>query len=939
MAKAKEAGLKGEALSVQLGLLTGPSLRDKNQVVVVPEGVLKKEELKPADRSAEITALGTAADALTEALPSTGLDEIGRHALQEVIHKLDQTDGGQALDEIAPSFARRVVHHGYMRQWYHTPEGERLVSAAEKAIDAVDADETTSSFSGTGTKSKELRDAFGTRAWVFSTPKKVSYAYIERKPEYIGGGMPALLVAVDLPAGADPVTDAPKATAARIYDVNSNLLASWSKEKGFVCDLSHWREVVAPGGNNLAKECIPPHILIMSLDGDVYGLAAEKGLVHPVADQSKAAADTFLDEAAKLLPDNAHLDLVGEYLWAYVYPSPDAKHPTLMGNKQMKSNVQQTVYQSCGNVAGGMMHGDCADIAEVYQVLTTRQGLNPIIIGLPEHAACCWSVKESDLWHVSLLQTGPPLEFFDKVLPDALGKCYRSFDPSMPFDSNELPLLLRFSGESSRSEWVLSWRIFSEPKYCHTMIEVERDWQYETYQTGIATMQAMIKGGDDDNANYRELCGLYDFTGQYDLSAEYCRKARDRTDSPMSKLTLSIQLAQHLLEGGKRDEAQATIEDVLTKQLPPLREKLGASELNIANNIVSVCLNLEGGPSLRAFALKTMQQELTPKLSQYIDRLGQYLASPQFNKDMWDSSPELRSLRGICSGYVGLDIELLKQMGKEADTGASAQQVKASIESYLQHVSFYDVEEESSAIGRYELNGRWYELAMGQAAFDKLLDAASVPTSTKVDHTKRSSGPDQITRDLPWINASVPYWFSRTVELFRKDVAKLDPEAVARCTKHLAAADQATIALGLQNPGYKMLAILGEVIAALAAHDGPGLAKVLKKIAEDNDKALRDDAAQWLGDSARFMDLAWYKQVLAAWRDEVDYKPKYFWIAWRAAICKAPEQALDGGEDGRRALQGLPGIRAGIRLHEVDARSGQARGWALSRRLAEEAPR
>jgi hypothetical protein len=129
-------------------------------------------------------------------------------------------------------------------------------------------------------------------------------------------------------------------------------------------------------------------------------------------------------------------------------------------------------------------------------------------------------------------------------------------------------------------------------------------------------------------------------------------------------------------------------------------------------------------------------------------------------------------------------------------------------------------------------------------------------------------------------------------KLFRRNNEHLDPKQVARLAERLAEARAATVALGLSTPQFEVLADLGAEIAALVAKDDKGLREVLKRVAEKNDKTLRDDAAQWLGDTARFLDLDWYAHVLDAWRDEVDYKPKYFWIAWRAALNKAPTQAL-----------------------------------------------
>ena len=59
-----------------------------------------------------------------------------------------------------------------------------------------------------------------------------------------------------------------------------------------------------------------------------------------------------------------------------------------------------------------------------------------------------------------------------------------------------------------------------------------------------------------------------------------------------------------------------------------------------------------------------------------------------------------------------------------------------------------------------------------------------------------------------------------------------------------------------------------------------------------NDRRLRDTVAQWMGDIARFLPLEWYERTIEIWAEEVDYKPKYYWIAWRAALSDAPRHAL-----------------------------------------------
>ena len=147
-------------------------------------------------------------------------------------------------------------------------------------------------------------------------------------------------------------------------------------------------------------------------------------------------------------------------------------------------------------------------------------------------------------------------------------------------------------------------------------------------------------------------------------------------------------------------------------------------------------------------------------------------------------------------------------------------------------------------------------------------------------------------RDLPWIRASVPYWYSRMIKLFRHDRATIDPLQVARLAIRLEEARRATAKLGLSDAWTETKAQIGAEIAALVAHDEPALRRVFHRVAEDPSKELRDDAAEWLGNTAKFLPLEWYAQALKAWVDEVDYKPKYFWIAWRAALNDAPKQAL-----------------------------------------------
>ena len=882
--RAKSAGLTASTFVFQESHLVGPCLHSP-EVMVVQQGILRRQSIAAVDRSLTVGAVTEAIQELRAALPNSRLDDIGQRSVTDVLQRLDGRDGGQALDEVWPSVARRIARHGWLRPWF----SPALAEKALQAITVAEEMQSTIAFTGDGLCLEQVQDAFGRSGWIYHTPTAVRYAHTEIQPEYLGH-LADLMVVVELPPGADPAHDANKAIAAWMYR-DYQELAAWTAAKGLICDHDRWESAVVVRSSHLVGGAIPPHIRISDLHGDVAGLAVTAGLLRPAADGSHAAAERFLADAANLLPDAAHLDLIGEYLFTYVYPSPDAQHPELIGNKQIKGNVQQTVWQTCGNVTGGIMRGDCADIAELYHAITCKQARNPVIIGLPEHAACAWAELHDGTWHVFVLQTGPPLEFTDATLPACLGKAYTSFDPSMAFDPNAVPLLLRFSGEVTRSSWQLSWRIFSDPTYASTMIDVQRDWHFQTYQRGIVAMRALIANGDHDNANFRELAGLSTFTGQYDLAADYHRKALDLVTDPVNHLTMSIELVSRFMDAGKITEARTTAEEIL-KQMPTMKEALGDSAQRISLNLAGACLNAEGGPALRDLAMQALRDPGSADIGESITKLSGWLTSDQFNREIWENDTSLRAVRGLITDYVELAISTQTSVGgQHLPDDIASRSLTSAVQQWLNDIAFRDVEENSMVMLRYAAAGRWYAAIMGPDELDRRIATAPLP-DVQIDHAQRIGGAAQVERDLSWIRASVPYWYGRLADVFRRDRTTLDVKEVARLSAHLAEARNATTCLGLTDSFSESRAELGLEVAALVAHDEPTLRQMLHRVAEHNDKELRDDAAQWLGDSARFLEPTWYARVLLAWQEVVDYKPKYFWIAWRAALNHAPQQAL-----------------------------------------------
>ena len=905
VAVAKAAGLKAEGFTVREGILTGIHLRADTQLVL-PEGVLTKADTTAPKRTADREALETAVQGVLAGLPKTKLDDLGRKTVEDVLGRVDAEDGKQAVDDVSPSFARRVVRFGWMNQ---ALQGEVDSKALISAINAANAFVPVTRFSGKTAEGKDLllaevKNGFDQGGWILRTPLRSSFTRLQVEPIYYWAMQPMNLV-VDLPPGTDPATFPDvgvEPLGARLYR-NGQVIVSWTRDGDFTADKALWRDAVPdergkPGvDKNATGEFMPPHVAITGFDGDVAGIATAGGwLKAPAADTQDA--ERFLREAARQLPDAGHLDLIGEYLLTYVYDSPDSRFPFLIGNKQVKGDIHQTAAQTLSTATGGQVRGDCDDLAELYQSICLRQGRTAIVLSLPQHAANAWAEKGSDgRWHVYVLQTGPALEFTDAKLQKALAAAYKSFGASESFDPNGLGLLLRFSGENTRSSWRLSYRIFAEPDYAKAMIDVQKDWHFQTYQRGINTMKEMIAKGDEDTANFRELSGLYSFTGQYAEAAEQHRIALAKTEEADSKFFMQAELLGHLFDAKQADQAKALAKDIIEVQFPALKDKLGTASWNAGMELVGI-LNRHESEALAEQALETFLldpiSEQAGSLQDKLTQLSGYVQSPKFNQQVWENSGQMMELKSLTAQFAGTCLGVLHEAGAERlDTDVVLQAAARNTELWLTTLAFRDVDEPGEAPARYASAGRYYAAILGQERFDQLLAGAAMPTDASADHSHRIGGLAQLPIDLPWIKASVPYWSGRLMEMFGRDNEKLDKAEVARLGKAIEAANDVCNKLGIESPQLAHAHHLSRLVVALIAQDEKTVRACLQVVKEKNDKRLRDDTAQWIGDCARFMSIEWFGKVVAMWdEDPKTNKAKYFWIAWRAALGSAKQQAL-----------------------------------------------
>jgi len=930
LAQAQAAGLDLATLTLHEGAMTGFHLRS-NEVVVLPEGALKRVDVPGADQAARAT-LETAVSNLRPAIAHSPVNALGRRTLEYVLDRMAKREVAKAqaevapdpdtvaadVDEILPSFARRVVRYGWLDQFF--PQDKGAVAAVVAAVRAAEESRPVRLYEGPGGRLAQVRDGFGRDGWILTTSRRSAYTTDHLMPLYHWAMPEELKLVVELPVGAKAL-DQVLPLRARVF-FGHQCLADWTPAGGLVAPRDAWREAIPAAGRRgvekaAVQDFIPPHLLVSDLNGDARLLVTSYGTVAPPRDGGKSEGERFLGEAVKALPDAAHLDLLGELLFTYVYDSPDPRFPYLLGNRQVKGDIHQTTQQSLASVTGGILRGDCDDLSELYHTIAGRQGRLPHVISLPQHAACAWAEKRDDgRWSVFVLQTGPAMQFDDATLPGALAKAYGHFDAGDTFDPNAVGLSLRFSGENTRSMWSLSWRIFAEPDYARTMIDVQQDWHYQTYRRGINKMQRMITGGhlellpqvlsatsveamraiapggDFDNANFRELSGLSTFTGQKDWAVNYHRTAMALlpAEDESSRLYMTIELVGHLHAAGQDAEALKTAEDVLDLlRRRDIKAKLGQSVVQAGMQLAASLAFKEGVPlALRALSETGVAQGMSGQIA----RIAGWLDSKEFKPEAWEGAPEFQQFRRLGAEFSGLAIALLREAGPDSlATDPTLQLLARATQEWLTGIAFRVHEDQDEDILTYGVVASYYEAILGAERLSPLVDSATMPAVSK-DHDKRIGGLAQLPLDLPWIRVAPGYWRMRLARACEKGVTKIDPAQITALGQRLDQAYAACGHLGIRNAWLDDTWHLATVQVAMITGDEARLRERLKFVKDEDDKRLRDDTAQALGDYARFVPIERWRRVLEIWRQELNYKPKWYWIAWRAALSDAPRHAL-----------------------------------------------
>lgn len=880
--RAAAAGLDTTTLRLERGLLTGVHLRG-SEVLVLSTAVLRRTSPQPSTANERRTAVTSAATALVMTLEHGTTTPAVQAALRKLLSTLDQTT--VAEEEFEPALVRRLIAHGWLDELLATvPELPPLRDALREAA----ALQVVQRWSGDDTVLEDLRDAFGRRVLTLRSPTTCARLQDHAASSY--DRTPVRMVVQHFPLGSDPLTDAMPLAAECWW--GRVRIVEWSATDGLRADTAAWRLALADDGPGVDDDVVvdwrPPHVVLGNADGAVTALCTTHGVLRPAASDQSEERERFLAEATRQCPDAAHLDLIGQYLFAYVHDSPDPKAPGLIGVRGTTGEIHQTIGQTIATVCGGVMRGDCDDLSEIYHTVLTRQGFLPQVFNLPRHAACGWSLKQGDRWTTQVLHTGQPLAFHGDTLEESLAQVFGHFDQHNTDNGTLVHVLLRFAGENIRSQWRLGSRIMRDADYARTMINVQRDWYYHTFAQAISTMRGMITDGDDASANWSELAGLYRRTGQWRAAVAAERASLSRIDDATARIDGRLTLISLMVRGGLTADAESEARALLQTLDQEIPKNQPALKLRTIHSLYRRLDHTRHSTLLRELLMK----HLLPYMETRRPQLSQW-ARTRFDARAW--ATQAIDERSHAATVIGAALDGLDQSPTALTGDADMPRLLAFCEAWLTDLAFLDTGERDDVMANYATAGRLAGALLGNELLDTLIAQTKEPSAWSDHHAQRVAGLPQLTRDLPWISISVPYWSGRLSSLLGKEDALLDEPAALDLIHHLRTAIAACQRLDIDPPGLDHTLRWVALIEALIRRNDGDLRTALRAYAERHDRRSDEMVTDNLEAMAHHLPPTWFRRVLALWDETAATKPGYFAIAWGCAIRGDVTHALEAG--------------------------------------------
>ncbi len=708
------------------------------------------------------------------------------------------------------------------------PNGRRLFAVARLEADlagdgvASDQDPDTGELLPRYTWRVEQADKT-----IFFSPLPSRFVYAFMLAEHYPGTTPVR------PAGVPQLTEVWHATGGRI----ASYAKGASRADG---DEAAWNEAMredssgrfdptsgTPGWN------FPLHVIERDDQGDPITLATLTGTVKSpdfsnISNEAerRRAEDAWLDLIAKTLSKPGELGLIFHQFFRYCSDSPMPELPNLIGSHYGLSDTHQTVYQSLERRWVGRLIGDCEDLAELFQVVTRKQGKLSHVMQLPGHAACGYVEPTQDgQYRFVVLQTGPVMQFVAPTLNEAVELAYRAFDREggishMTMDA--VPLLLRFANEETRTPFVLSARIYGDAEYADKMIEVQSYWHEHVYSAAVAVMEQMV-AEDPEIGSIKELGSLYERVGFYDKSLEMRRREYELVrDNPQAAISCLLEIAQLHLQAKDDEQALQTLGEMESLMLDWIRKD----------------------DAVEFFKAMTFRSFW----AMYMSRIGS--PARAWNLVRYDATMTKRQLGRVAEPVLRTLSLMYERLAMKRDKGErlapveerAMADIKRELEEAFGRGYFKSDDSYNMIIGRYFLLGRYAVSDVGrEAGLERLRRDGPYPEAVK-DHTRRSAG--VMDDDWRWFRIAPRLYLSLGAEMLDRDEYPelFDPERAKPLLEDVARAVEKGTGLGSDVAGGEDV-IKAEMTLAFLNRDLDAFRRCLTTVKEKDYSSLYDEIA------------------------------------------------------------------------------------------------
>ncbi|MDR3211064.1 MAG: hypothetical protein LBU79_04015, partial [Planctomycetota bacterium] len=615
----------------------------------------------------------------------------------------------------------------------------------------------------------------------------------------------------------------------------------------------------------------PLHVLVRNDQGDPLRLATLDGIVESPdfatvpASERRGAEDRWLDSTARTLETPGELGLIFHHFFRYCSDSPLPEQPKLIGSHYGLADSHQTVYESLERRWVGRFIGDCDDLAEFFQVITSRQGKLSHVMNLPSHAACGYvDLLPDNSRRFIVLQTGQVLQFNGQSLNEVVEAAYRYFDRNAGeshLTMDAVPILLRFADEETRTPFVLSARIYEDRPYAETMIRVQGYWHENVLYAAILAMREML-ATDRDIGNIKELGSLYERVGMYDQSEELRQEELLRVaDDPQAKLSVLMDLVELHLQDRNHPRALEylhAMEEVMQRftrdnNVPDfLRALAFRSQWAIAMAKL--------GEAGRAWELMKYDVELTRRQHGYL------------------SEPVLRTLVAM---YTNLSLNRAARGSLPAPEQTAMEVIGKELEDAFSRGVFTADDDYTRTIIRYFFLGRYAVARQGrEAGLVELAKDGPYPEGER-DHTQR--GRDITPDDWSWFRI-VPQLYHAVAMEFLDQVeypGLFSPQAARPFLEDVGRAVRRGTGLGSDVAGFDDQ-MRAEVTLSFINRDLDLFRRTMLTLREKDYSRLYDDLALTFGFNCGLLPLNDFDRWIDAFREYFPGSQHYFKVVYRA---------------------------------------------------------